>query len=60
MCDWAGQNYKRLLTDISSSGADGKMCAVLILTQSTRVRIRLLANSLYHYLHLVQIAAAMF
>ncbi len=38
---------------ISSSGADGKVCAVVFLTQSP-----LSVNSLFRYLALVQIAVA--
>ncbi len=44
MCDWAGQYYKRLFVVVISSGADGKMCTLFVLTRSTRVRIHLLAN----------------
>ncbi len=44
MCDCASQHYKRRMSIISSSGADDKACVILVLTRSTRVRIRLLAN----------------
>ncbi len=43
-CDWTSQHYKTLLTVVIPSCADGKVCVVLILTRSTRVRIRLLVN----------------
>ncbi len=43
-CDWASQNYKRRLTVVSSSGADAKTCDQLLLTRTTLVQIRLLAN----------------
>ncbi len=43
MCDRDGQDYKRLVTIVSSNGTDVKE-VVLIFTQLTRVRIRLLAR----------------
>ncbi len=43
MYDWARQDKGRLPV-ISSCGADGKTCVILLLMRSTRVRIRLVAK----------------